>query len=175
LKEIKILRHQKRVSFKLLKKRFETFQTFVDTKPSQKSVFWSPEVTHNEKYVRLTKKTSYVVPTKVRTTKNFVKMSPEGAYNKKLRQNVAGGAYNKKTWPGQAKRDATPFSDQNTGRPSHSQDSSKCPFFWAHQRKISASIGSQPEENQRIDLNQPFRPAFETAHLQPDVFFVKRT
>ena len=120
-------------------------------------------------------KTSSKCRPRVRTTKNFVKMSPEGAYNKKLRQNVAGGAYNKKTWPGQAKRDATPFSDQNTGRPSHSQDSSKCPFFWAHQRKISASIGSQPEENQRIDLNQPFRPAFETAHLQPDVFFVKRT
>ena len=30
----------------------------MDTKPSQKSVLWLPEVTHNEKYVHLTKKTS---------------------------------------------------------------------------------------------------------------------
>ena len=29
---------------------------------------------------------------------------------------------------------------------------------WAHQRKISASIGSQTEENQRIDQNQPNPP-----------------
>ena len=100
-------------------------------------------------------KTSSKCRPRVRTTKNFVKMSP-------------GGAYNKKTWPGQAKRSAT----LKILRPKHGQAKpNECPFFWAHQRKISALIGSQPEENQRIDLNQPSGWRWAVSN----VFFVKRT
>ena len=80
----------------------QTFETFVDIKPSQKVRFWSPEVLHN----------------------------------KKIRQMVAQGPY-------QARGTSREVPTNQKVRFDKKIKSASNVRFWVHQRKRSATIGSQ--------------------------------